>query len=534
VSSPSLGRASSVMALGTVASRATGFLRIVAMSAALGITGVASAYNVANTAPNIVYELLLGGVLTSVVVPLLVQAAHEDDDDGRAFTSLFLSLVLTVLAVVVVVAIAAAPLISRLLVPGSDAKRELTTTFLRYFLPQILFYGVGATISAVLNVRGRFGAPMAAPVLNNLVVIATALVFITLEGPRPPTAEGLTGAQIATLGIGTTLGVVVMTVALLPSLVASGFRWTWRLGTHPRLRRAARLAVWVVVYVVANQVGYAIIVRLAEAAVDGGYTAYTYAFILFQLPHAVVTVSVVTALLPRMSRAALTGNSAAITADVSRGLRLVAAIVVPAAVFLVVLGRPLARVVLEHGVTTADAAAFTGSVLMAFAVGLLPFSAYQVLVRTCYARQDSRSPALVNVAANGVNIAVDVALFTILDGRSRVVGLALGHAVAYTVGCVLLGRRLGRTLGGLDGARVTQTVVRLLVASTIGALGAYGAARIAAAGLGDGLVGATGELLAGGLAGGALFVSSASRMRVTELQQVLRRLPGLRRLARGH
>ena len=530
----SLGRASGVMALGTLASRGTGFLRVVAMSAALGISiqgGVADPYNVANTAPNIVYELLLGGVLTSIVVPLLVQAAREDDDGGEAFTSLFLSLVVVVLGAAAVVGVLGAPLIARVFGYASGPERDLAATFLRYFVPQILFYGAGATISAILNTRRRFGAPTFAPVLNNLVVIATALVFITLDGPRPPTATGLTSAQTLTLGLGTTLGVVVMTVALVPSLRASGFRWRFRLGRHPRLAQAARLGGWVLLYVAANQVAYAVIVRLAKAAVDGGYTAYSYGFILFQLPHAVVTVSVVTALLPQLSGHALEQDLGAIRADLSRGLRLIGAVVVPAAALYFVLAGPIARVVLEHGVTSADQARFTGQVLAMFALGLLSFSAFQLLLRVFYARQDSRTPALLNIAVNAVNVAVDLLLFAVLDGRSRVVGLAVGHAIAYTVGAALLARRLRRDLDGLDGSRVVRTLVRVLVASVLAALGGWGASRILTALLGGGWSSALAATVTGLAVGAALYLTAASRMHVREVAAL--RATGRRLLARA-
>jgi putative peptidoglycan lipid II flippase len=508
------------MALGTLASRGTGFLRVVAMSAAIGVSipgGISDPYNVANTAPNIVYELLLGGVLTSIVVPLLVQAAREDDDEGEAFTSLFLSLVVVLLGAAAIVGVLAAPLIASVYGYGDGPERDVTIGFLRLLIPQIVFYGAGATISAILNTRRRFGAPMFAPVLNNVIVIATALVFITLDGPRPPTSAGLTTDQLLTLGIGTTLGIVVMTLALLPSLRASGFRWRFHLGRHPRLGHAARLGGWVLLYVAANQLAYALIVRLARQAVDGGYTAYNYAFILFQLPHAVVTVSVVTALVPRLSAHSLDDNPSAVRAEVSRGLRLVGSVVVPAALLYVVLSSPIARVVTQHGVTSADQARFTGQVLAAFALGLLSFSAFQLLLRVFYARQDSRTPALLNLAVNAVNVAADYTLFALLDGRSRVVGLALGHALAYTVGTVLLARRLRRDLGGLDGARVARTLVRVLLASLLGALGAWGAARIALGLLGDGWTAAVAALVAGGFAGVALYVSAAARMHVREV-----------------
>ena len=210
-----IGRASAVMALGTVASRGTGFLRTVAITAAIGTHYVGDAYNVANTTPNIIYDLLLGGILTSVVVPVLVRANKEDQDGGDGFASSLLTLVAIGLTIFTVIGMIIAPLIARLYI-ADTAEVSLATTFMRWFLPQIVFYGIGATIGAILNIRGRFAAPTLAPVLNNLVVIAMAVTFIFLPGPRPPTLHGITQTQITLLGAGTTLGVIVMTLALLP------------------------------------------------------------------------------------------------------------------------------------------------------------------------------------------------------------------------------------------------------------------------------------------------------------------------------
>jgi putative peptidoglycan lipid II flippase len=515
----SLERSSGLMALGTIASRATGFLRVSVMAAALGITvtgGLADPYNIANTTPNILYELLLGGVVTSVVVPLLVRTSREDADGGDGFAQLLLTAVALVLGTAVVAGVLAAPWIATALGASGGAERAATTTFLRWFLPQILFYGVGATITAILNTRGRFGVPMVAPALNNLVVAATGLLFLAQVGGRP-TVHTVTGGQLALLGLGTTLGVVVMTVALWPSLHASGFRWRPQLGRHPALREAFRLGRWVLVYVVANQIGLFVIVRLAKAAVDGGYTAYQYAFLLFQLPHAIVTVSVATALVPRMSRHAADGALADLRADLSRGARLVAVVLVPAALALAVLAGPICTVVFQYRAASPDQAGFVASVLPAFACGLVSFSAYLLLLRVCYTLADSRTPALVNIAANAVNVTADVLLFVVLDGRARVVGLAFGHAIAYTFGAVVLARLLSRRLGGLDGRRIVRTAVRALVAAAPAALAAAALAAVLPHRTPPAALLAV--LVAAG-AGAVIYVSAARRMRVEELAAV--------------
>jgi len=516
------------MALGTLASRLTGFLRVVAMAAALGLTDINDAYNRANITPNIVYELLLGGVLTSIVVPLLVRARKEDPDGGDDFARLLLTLVAGALAVAALLGVVAAPLLASALGAAAGPERDLTITFLRYFMPQIAFYGIGATMTAILHTRRRFGAAAVAPVLNNLVVMATAIVFIVISDGDRPTFEGLTGRQTATLGIGTTLGVIIMTVALVPSLRSSGFRWRPRLGWHPALRAAAGLAVWVFVYVAANQAGLIVITRLASSAGEGGVTAYQYAFLLFQLPHALVAVSVVTALVPRMSSHAVDGDMARLRDDFSRGIRLIAAVLIPAALAYIVLARPIATAVFGLGAFSRADAAFVGDVLAAFAFGLMSFSAFQLLLRMFYVLQDSRTPALVNIAANTVNVVADIALFTLLDGRSRVVGLAAGHAIAYTVGAVVLARILSRRIGGLDGFVVVRAMVRVTVASGIGAVAAFGVAQLARGSIGGSPLGSLAAVAAAVVVGGSFYLTCARRMAVGEVSAVtdlvLRRL----------
>jgi putative peptidoglycan lipid II flippase len=518
---PSLQRSTGVMALGTIASRGTGFLRLAAITGALGLSAVADPYNVGNTLPNIVYELLLGGVLTSVIVRPLVQAAQEDDDGGDRFAQALLTLVLGALAVTVLVGEAFAPAIVRAYGSGlSGDQVRLASGLLRLFLPQILFYGAGATMGAILNARGRFGAPMAVPVLNNVVVVATMAVFVLLPGPRPPTPGGLTSAQFLVLGIGTTLGIVAQTVALVPFLRRAGFAFRFRRLDRARFTSLAKLGGWVLTYVVANQAGYLVIVRLATGARDGGYSAYTYAFQLFSLPHAIVAVSVITALAPAISARAVAGDLDRVRLELSNGLRLIAVVLVPAAFGLAVLARPVAVAAFAHGAFGVRDAELTGRVLVAFACGLLPFSAFQLLARVCYWLHDSRTPALVNIAVNAVNVVADLILATRLHGDALVVGLGAGYALSYVVGALVLVRLLRPKLGGLDGRRITRTLVRTVVGAGIGALGAYGVEALVRATFGGGTAGAAVALPCAAVVGGALYLTCAKRMHLAELDSV--------------
>src|SRR5450759_4810683 len=288
------------MAIGPVASRITGFLRTATLVAVLGVGGARQAFEVSNTLPNSLYDLLLGGVLTATLVPVLVQARAKNQDE--AYAQRLLTLILLALTGLTALAMVAAPTLVRLYSTTTDpAQLDLAVAWARFFLPQILFYGASATVGAVLNTRGRFAAPVWAPVLNNVVVITTLALFTIAPGPQAATPASLSISQQLVLGVGTTLGVVAMTAALLPSLRASGFHWRVRLDLRGMgLRRLGRLAAWTFVYVAAAQLAFLVLTRLATG-VDQ-LPQYVTALIVWHLPYAVVAVSVITALLPRMSR----------------------------------------------------------------------------------------------------------------------------------------------------------------------------------------------------------------------------------------
>jgi putative peptidoglycan lipid II flippase len=524
------------MAIGTVASRSTGFVRNAAIVAVLGVHTVGAAYNVANTTPNIVYELLLGGILTSVVVPGLVRAANNDTDGGEAYAQRLLSLVVIALFVASVVLVALAPqLVALYMHNESKETRRLATVLARYFLPQMLFYGAGAVMGAILNARERFSAPMWAPVLNNVVVIATCGLFLALPGTSGVSSASITSRQELVLGLGTTLGIVVQTIALVPSLRAAGFRFRVRTDfRHTGLGEISRLARWVLLYVVANQLAYLVVVNLANKhelnAMGRGYASYINAFVLWQLPHAIIAVSVITALLPRMSRAAAEGRLPDLRDALNRGLRLTASVLVPAALGFLVLGQVLATVVFGHLHTSAEEARFIGILLAVFAVGLVPFSAYQLQLRAFYAMHDTRTPALINLGVNATLIAVDVPLYLLLPDHLKVVGLAAGHACSFAVGLAVCSRVLSRRLGGLAGDLVMQTAARCLAAAVLPAAVAAGLALMATRLLGAETLGSFTGLVLGAAALGVGYVAIARRLSVPEVDEVLG--PVLARLGR--
>lgn len=530
---------SRTMALGTTASRATGFIRTVVIAAAIGDRAFGDAYNLANVLPNIIYELLLGGVLGSVVVPLLIAAERRGGRaEGEAYAQRLLTLVTLVLGAATVLAVGGAPYIMALFPAfASPRVHQLSVDFARFFLPQILFYGIGATIGAVLNARGRFAAPMWAPVLNNLIVIGTGLIFLA-QHPADETGLALSTGEFLTLAIGTTLGIVVQTVALVPSLRATGFRLRAQFDFRvAELRTAARLAGWLFVYVAANQVSMLVVIALARAASDAagpayavGYSAYLYAFTIFTLPHSIVAVSVITALLPDMSRAAIGGQRTELRAHLSSGLRVTATLIVPASWALLLLGPLIGVAIFGYGRIEEQDAELIGFVLAGFAVGGISFSAFQVQLRACYAEGDTRTPALINIAVNLVNIVADVILYAVLPSHLRIVGLAVGFAASYLAGNAFATWVVNRRLPPGRAEHVVRTYVRLSVAGALGAGLALAVALGLRAVTGPGPGGTALALLAGVLAGLAAYLWIGLRLRVPELRQVLALIPGLHRL----
>jgi putative peptidoglycan lipid II flippase len=520
------------MAVGTAASRVTGFLRTAVIAGVLGVAGVADAFNVANTAPNIVYELLLGGLLSSVVVPLLVRAQKSGEGEAYAQRLLSLTVVALGLASVLLVLLAPAVVAAYSSSSTSEDTKDLAVVFARFFLPQVLFYGAGAIMGAYLNTRGRFGPPMWAPVLNNVIVILTGGVFLLLPGPDELEPGSITDTQVAVLGIGVTLGIVAQTVALVPALRAVGFRFRFRLDLRGTgLRHAASLAKWVGLYVLANQAAYFVVVKLATGAPPGrGYSTYVYAFVLWQLPHAVVAVSVITALLPRMSRFAADGRIPEMRATLSQGLRLTLAVLVPAAVTYFVLGRSIATLVFAHGNVSVEEARYIGTLLGVFSVGLVAFSCYQLMLRAFYAMQDTRTPTMVNLWVNATLVVVDVALVLVLPDRWEVTGLAAGQAASFLVGLVVVTRVLVRRTHSRGGATIIRTAVRCTFAVVPAAVLAFVVSLLVEQVAGTGPWGAVLTLVVAGPVLLVTYVVVVRRLHVPEVDQVLApvlaRLPG--------
>lgn len=519
-------RHTAVMSIGTALSRATGFLRVFVAAAVLGQTFLADTYNRANTTPNIVYELVLGGILTSVFIPVFVEWLQTHGEEAAfELARRVLTLASVVLVVVAALGVVFAGPIIRLYMLDSHATNKadqiaLGVFFLRWFMPQIVFYGVGAVATGLLNTRRRFAIGMFAPVLNNVVVIITLGAYGWMRHGAPASIAGVTTGQKLVLAMGTTLGVVAMTVALWPSLRAIGFRWRWRWDLrHPAIRRLGKLAVWVVVYVVANQAAYLIIIILGSGLGRGQITTYQNAFVLFQLPYAIFGVSIFTALVPGMSGRWAAHDHEGAKMLLSKGLRTTAVILLPAAAGFLALAIPICIVVFRHGETTLAGAILYGRTLQAFSLGLVFFAIFQLLSRTFYAMQDTRTPALINIVAASVNIGADL-LFTKSFGWG-VQGLALGHAISYifsTAACLVI---LHRRLSGLDGGRIGRTLTRVVPLAALTGAVAWASTYLLGRAIGTGTFGQRLAGLGVGIAAGLLvFLGGALILQVEEADEL--------------
>ena len=528
--SASLLRSSTVMAAGTVVSRVLGFVRISVLAAAIGIRTVGGTFAVANTVPNIIYILLAGGVLNAVFVPQLVRAM-KDRDGGRAYADRLLTLSSLVLLVVTVLATLAAPLIVRIYVGGRlDADDvALATLFAFWCLPQIFFYGLYTMLGQVLTARGSFGPMMWAPALNNVVGIAVGLLFIATSDVDFLDSGTVSGTEAALLGAGTTLGVALQALVLLPVLHRTGFRWRPRFDFRGAgLGKAGSLAKWTLLFVLVNQVAYLVVVRLATSAgkaaalahqTAADYVSYGNGYLVLMLPHSIVTVSVVTALLPRMSAAAAEGRLADLRDDISTGWRLTAVVLVPAAVVMLVLGPDLATVL--FGGAGIDDARFAGHVVQAFALGLLPFSMQYLALRAFYAQEDTRTPFYVQCVIAAANIVFALLAVVVLPARWAVVGIAGAFSVTYVLGLAISLAVLRRRTLGLDGHRVLRTYVRLGAAGTVaGVLGAL-VDHVVLDRAGTGIRGSLAGLVLGGAVIGGVFLLLARALRVAELTALL-------------
>jgi putative peptidoglycan lipid II flippase len=556
---------SAVMAAGTVVSRASGFVRNALLAAALGQQLHGDVFTIANTIPNMLYILLAGGVVNAVLVPQLVRAQKLDADGGAGYTNRVITLAGLFLAGVSTVLVVAAPLLMHLFLDGSfftpalSAQRESVIAFARYCLPQVFFYGMFVLVGQVLNARGSFGPMMWAPIANNVISVAVLAIYLAtfgrvhdlcggatdpsvLAGPGS-TVGGYTTPQELLLGLGSTLGIAAQLLILLPFLRRAGFSFRPRFdfrGTG--LGHTLRLGVWTVLFVVVNQIAYTVVVRIASSGTADavanacqagshngtGYTIYSGAFLLVMVPHSVATVSLATAMLPRLSALAADDDLAGVARSVASTLRTAYALIVPFALLLPLIALDLSNVVIGWGAGRETVPDFARALAL-FAPGLVLFTAHYLMLRGFYALERTRTVFWVQCLVAGTNIVLAVLLAAGAAPARTAPGLVVAYAGSYLVGAIGSYALLRRVLGGLETPVLVRFLVRLVIAAGVAAAAAwgvkYGVQQLWPA-AGD--LGSTGQkgpalavLVLTGLVDVAVFLGLARMMRIGEVTALL-------------
>ena len=474
-----LFRASGIMALGTIISRITGFIRGILVVAVLGTTLLADTYNVANTMPNILYNLLVGGALTAIFIPQLVKS-FDHEDGGDDFASRLITTISLILLVLVSLGIFFAPALVRLyapefFTPGFEIEKDIAIAFTRYCLPQIFFLGLFTMLGQVANARGSFGPLMWAPIANNLMGIALFGGFLIFS-PDVNLAS-ITPFQIALLGWGTTLSVVVQALVLLPVIKKLGITIKPKLGVSG-LGKSFNLAGWTLVYVLISQLGYLVTVNVATSAAvrsarenietGVGYTPYTYAYFVMLLPYSIVTISIITAILPHISKLALDGKREEVKAQLVRAILLVGVITVPSAVAFFLFG-PLITQSIFVGISNNDSR-YIGYVLSALSFGLVAFSINLILIRGFNAFEDTRTQVISILVINIFSVAMSYFFLFFLKAQWVTIGLGIAFSVSYIIGLLVTLGLLKKHVGRLALSEFIGQHIRLLIASLLAML----------------------------------------------------------------
>jgi putative peptidoglycan lipid II flippase len=525
---PSLARATGGLAIATLTSRITGFGWKILLAWVVGFSVINDSFTIASNFPTIINELLLGGVLSSVVVPLLVRAQKEDRDGGLAYTQRLLTVGLVVLVVGTVVAIACAPLLTAMYTSSSPtANPALTTAFSYLMLPAIVFLGLSAMLMAILNSRHRFGPTGWAPVLNNVVMFGTIALYAVLPGEISLNPVRMGGAKLLVLGLGFTVGIASQLLLLFPALKRSGFVFRWRWGWDRRLAEFGGLALWVVMYALLGQLGVAAVTNAATEGATGGAAIYTTTWLLLQFPYGVIGVSLLTVIMPRMSAAAADGSYARVIDDLSLGSRLSIVMLGPLCGLMTVLGPQIGIALFSIGKSDADATRL-GLAVTAGAFGVLPFAIVMLQLRVFYAMKDARTPTVIMLIMMTVKVPLSYLCPEVLEPRAVVYGLAFVNSFTFVVGAVVGELWLRKRLGKLGSGRVLRTLIKTVVSAIWGAGAALAATLVLRSVLGaDSVAGAWLSLVLGGLAGGVVTFGLMTLLRVDETSSVVHRITRL-------
>ena len=491
-----LQRATLGMAVGTAVSRLTGVGRILVLAYALGFHHLADAYNLANTTPNMLYDIVLGGVLSATFIPVFIDrmATRSNREAWRAISAV-VTLALAVLVVATIAFWLLAPLVidaftafghsSGISATGLAQERSVATNLLRWFVPQVFFYGVISLTTALLNARQRFGAPTWVPVANNIVCIVVLLWFRHLV-PDPTLHNALGhGHQLLLLGLGTTAGVAVQALLLVPSFARAGLgrvRLHWEPG-HEAVKTVLRLGLWTFGFVLANQVALYVVLALAVGAKgQATVSSYTYAYAFMQMPYAVVAVSVMSAVTPDLSRSWALGDLPAFRRRFAGGLRAVLSAILPAAVGMLILAKPAIALLLGHGAAKPQQTADAGAALAILAAGLPGFCSFLFIVRALQSMQRTKVAFWLYLFENGINVVLAVVLVHSMSVRGLAISLSVAYFLAALAGVAVLrgwlghlgGRRAWSPLRGSALSTVVMGISVLIVSNLSGASHGFG------------------------------------------------------------
>ncbi|MDV3123402.1 murein biosynthesis integral membrane protein MurJ [Mycobacterium sp. 21AC1] len=463
------------MAFATLISRITGFLRMALLAYLLG-DALLSSFSVANQLPNMVAALVLEATFTAIFVPVLARAERDDADGGTAFVRRLVTLATSLLLVATVLSVAGAPLLVRVML-GTDPQvnNPLTVAFAYLLLPQVLFYGLSSVFAAILNTRNVFGPPAWAPVLNNIIAILTLGLYMLVPGELSIDPVEMGNAKLLVLGIGTTLGVVVQTAVLLVAIRAEriSLRPLW--GVDERLKKFGAMAAAMVTYVLISQIGLIVGNQIASTAAASGPAIYNYTWLVLQLPFGMIGVTVLTVVMPRLSRNAAANNVGAVLADLSLATRLTMVTLIPIVAMMTVGGPAIGSALFAYGNFSPAAAGYLGMAITLSAFTLIPYALVLLQLRVFYAREQPWTPILIIVVVTAVKIAASIAAPHLTDNPDLVAGYlglanGLGFLAGAVVGYFLLRSSLRPRNGRLLDPAVIRTILVTITASLIAAL----------------------------------------------------------------
>lgn len=528
-----IARASAWMALGTIVSRVTGLARLGLLAWVIGVGVNGSLFDAANTIPNAMYILVAGGIFNVVLVPQLVRAMKHDDDGGDAYANRVITLGIGVLAVATVALTLAVPLIMRLVYEQNlftealSRQRESAELLMTLCMPQVFFYGVFVLVGQILNARGRFGPMMWAPIINNVVACAVIIAFYLVFGSRFG-ADGFSTGESWLLGFGSTVAIACQALILVPYLRSAGFHYRPRFDFRGvGLSQTFRLGAWTLLFILVNQIAYIVITRIATGAdVEGlingtpasGLAVYSLGFVVSQLPHGVITVSLATAVIPTLAALSSERRYDRFRLELGRTLRTALVVIVPIALAVACLGEPVLAVAGAFGSLGGNTIGI-GHTVQAFSLAMVAFTVHYLMLRGFYADEDTRTPFLIQAVIAVVNIVLAIVLVPLVDPYDVAPTLALAYGLSYVVGASLSATLLARRTGSLMDDEMRFFVRRLVVASVLTAFVTLGVARgLDVAGLEPArAVGGLITTVVAGLAGLMTFVAASKVVGLTEL-----------------